>query len=79
MGGGTCACCGALFLLLGIVLALTMNEEAPTTYQVDAEGRVVQIQGGQTAPDPVSIASGAEGNVDDSTTATEEWYKQTEK
>ena len=78
MGGGTCACCGALFLLLGIVLALTMNEEAPTTYQVDAEGRVVQIQGGQMAPDPVSIASGAEVNVDEPATATEDWFKQTE-
>ena len=77
--GGSCACCGVLFLLLGLVLALTMKDESPTTYQVDAEGRVIQIQGGQVAPNPVSIAPGIEVSTGGSSTATEDWYKQTEK
>jgi hypothetical protein len=78
VGGGSCLCCGALILLLGLILALTMKEEAPTTYQVDAEGRVIQIQGGEVPPDPVSIAPESEVSADESSTATEEWYKQTE-
>ena len=77
--GGSCACCGVLFLLLGLVLALTMKDEIPTTYQVDAEGRVIQIQGGQVAPNPVSIIPGSEGVADEVPATTEEWYKQTEK
>jgi len=79
MGGGSCACCGVLILILGLIMALTMKDEAPTTYQVDAEGRVIQIQGGQVAPSPVSIAPGSEVPADESPKATEEWYKQTEE
>lgn len=75
-GGGSCACCGVLFLLFGLVLALTMKDETPTTYQIDAEGRVVNIQGGQ-APSPVPISSGSGSPEGDNTTATDEWYKQT--
>ena len=78
VGGSSCLCCGGLILLLGLILALTMKEETPTTYQVDAEGRVIQIQGGQVAPSPVSIAPGSEGPADDAPSETEEWYKQTE-
>ena len=79
MGGGSCACCGFVLLLLGLVLALTMKDESPTTYQVDAEGRVIQIHGGQVAPSPVSIAPGSEGTAGEGSESTEEWYKQTEK
>ncbi len=79
MGGGSCACCGIFILLIGLVMALTMKDEVPTTYQVDAEGRVIQIQGGQVAPSPVSISPGTEGPADDHPSETEAWYKQTEK
>ena len=79
LGGGSCACCGLLILLLGLILAFTMKEEVPTTYQVDAEGRVIQIQGGQVAPNPVSINPGTESSTGGSSAATEDWYKQTEK
>ncbi len=79
MGGGSCACCGIFILLIGLVMALTMKDEVPTTYQVDAEGRVIQIQGGQVAPSPVSITPGTEGPADDHPSETEAWYKQTEK
>jgi hypothetical protein len=79
MGGGSCACCGVFILILGLIMALTMKDETPTTYQVDAEGRVIQIQGGQVAPSPVSIAPESGGSADESSTATEEWYKQTEE
>ena len=79
LGGGSCACCGLLIMLLGLILAFTMKEEVPTTYQVDAEGRVIQIQGGQVAPNPVSIAPGTESSTGGSSSATEDWYKQTEK
>jgi hypothetical protein len=78
MGGGSCACCGIFILLIGLVMALTMKDEVPTTYQVDAEGRVIQIQGGQVAPSPVSIVPGTEGPADDPPSETEAWYKQTE-
>ena len=56
-----------------------MKDEAPTTYKVDDEGRVIQIHGGQVAPSPVSIAPGTEGSADEGSESTEEWYKQTEK
>ena len=56
-----------------------MKDEIPTTYQVDAEGRVIQIQGGQVAPNPVSINPGTESSTGGSSAATEDWYKQTEK
>ena len=79
MGGGSCACCGGLFLLLGIVLALTMEDEAPTTYQIDSEGRVIQVQGGEVAPSPAPIDNGTEGSAEESSTATEVWYKQAGK
>ena len=79
MGGGSCACCGIFILLIGLVMALTMKDEVPTTYQVDAEGRVIHIQGGQVAPSPVSIVPGTEGPADDHPSETEAWYKQTEK
>jgi len=78
MGGGACACCGIVFLLVGLVMAVTMKDESPTTYQIDAEGRVIQIEGGQVAPSPVSITSGS-ASSEEVATATEEWYKQTEK
>lgn len=78
IGGGGCACCGGFILFIGLIMALTMKDEPPTTYQVDEEGRVIQIQGGQEAPTPVSIAPGTEGTTDDSQSLTEEWYKQTE-
>ena len=79
LGGGSCLCCGGFTLFLGLILALTMKEEVPTTYQVDAEGRVIQIQGGHATPSPDSIAAGSEGSEGESSTVTEEWYKQTEK
>jgi len=77
LGGGGCACCGVLILLLGLILALTMEEE-PTTYQIDEEGRVILNQGNEVTgslPDaPISGDSEKE-----TVTATEEWYKQTKK
>ena len=79
VGGSSCLCCGVLILLLGLILALTMKEEPATNYQIDSEGRVIQIQGGDVAPGPVSITPGTEGSADESSTATEAWYKQTEK
>jgi len=78
LGGGSCLCCGGFSLFLGLILALTIKEEEPTTYQVDAEGRVIQIQGGQVEPSPVSITPGTGGSVGEDSESTEEWYKQTE-
>ncbi len=78
VGAGSCLCCGGLILLLGFVMALTMKEEPPTTFQVDAEGRVVQIQGGEgSGSEPNNADSQASDDV--VSTPTEEWYKQTEK
>lgn len=75
-GGGGCACCGVLILLLGLILALTMKEEPPTTYQIDQEGRVILNQGGE-GPTPMDPVSG--GPEEEVANTTEEWYKQTGK
>ena len=56
-----------------------MEDEAPTTYQIDSEGRVIQVQGGEVAPSPAPIDNGTEGSAEESSTATEVWYKQTGK
>jgi hypothetical protein len=75
-GGGGCACCGVVILFLGLIMALTMKEEAPTTYQIDQEGRVILNQGGE-GPSPMAPVSG--GPEEEVANTTEEWYKQTGK
>jgi hypothetical protein len=68
LGGGGCACCGVAILLVGLILALTMKDESPTTIQFDSEGRVMVNQGD---------AEGSESGTSASD-ATDAWYKQTE-
>ena len=54
LGGGSCACCGLLILLLGLILAFTMKEEVPTSYKVDAEGKIV-LDHSETGVSPESM------------------------
>ena len=77
-GGGSCACCGVVILLLGLIMGLTMKEEIPTTYQIDQEGRVILNQGG-VGPSPESITPSSGGPEEEVPNTTEEWYKQTGK
>ncbi|HJM13333.1 MAG TPA: hypothetical protein QF641_02450 [Candidatus Thalassarchaeaceae archaeon] len=74
LGGGGCACCGVLILLLGLTLALTMKEEDPTTYQIDQEGRVILNQG---VKESSPIAPGSGGSDEEVAMTPDEWYKQT--
>ena len=74
IGAGSCLCCGVVTLVLGGILALTMKEETPTTYQIDQEGRVILNQGGE-GPSPMALVSG--GPEEGVANTTEEWYKQT--
>ena len=77
LGGGSCACCGLLIMLLGLILAFTMKEEVPTSYKVDAEGRIVlghSETGG--SPESVQNSDGPDGPGVGSSEDTDAWYKQ---
>mgnify|MGYP001247922285 CR=1 FL=1 len=77
MSGGSCACCGLLILLLGVILAFTMKEEAPTSYKVDAEGKIVIGHPG--TPDnqeATRIKDGSDGFGEELSGDTDAWYKQ---
>ncbi len=77
LGGGSCACCGLLIMLLGLILAFTMKEEVPTSYKVDAEGRIV-LDHSETGGSPESVQNSDSpdrpgvGSSED----TDAWYKQ---
>ena len=77
LGGGSCACCGLLIMLLGLILAFTMNEEVPTSYKVDAEGRIV-LDHSETGGSPESVqnSDGPDGPGVGSSEDTDAWYKQ---
>ena len=77
LGGGSCACCGLLIMLLGLILAFTMNEEVPTSYKVDAEGRIV-LDHSETGGSPESAqnSDGPDGPGVGSSEDTDAWYKQ---
>ena len=77
LGGGSCACCGLLIMLLGLILAFTMKEEVPTSYKVDAEGRIVldhSEPGG--SPESVQDSDSPDGPGVGSSEDTDAWYKQ---
>ena len=77
LGGGSCACCGLLIMLLGLILAFTMKEEVPTSYKVDAEGRIV-LDHSETGGSPESVqnSDGPNGPSVGSSQDTDAWYKQ---
>ena len=77
LGGGSCACCGLLILLLGLILAFTMKEEVPTSYKVDAEGKIVLDHSGTgDISESIQIPDGPDGPEGGSTEDTDAWYKQ---
>ena len=77
LGGGSCACCGLLIMLLGLILAFTMKEEVPTSYKVDAEGRIV-LDHSETGGSPESVQNldGPDGPGVGSSEDTDAWYKE---
>ena len=77
LGGGSCACCGLLIMLLGLILAFTMKEEVPTSYKVDAEGRIV-LDHSETGGSQESVqnSDGPDGPGVGSSEDTDAWYKQ---
>ena len=77
LGGGSCACCGLLIMLLGLILAFTMKEEVPPSYKVDAEGRIV-LDHSETGGSPESVqnSDGPDGPGVGSSEDTDAWYKQ---
>ena len=64
-------------MLLGLILAFTMNEEVPTSYKVDAEGRIV-LDHSETGGSPESVqnSDGPDGPGVGSSEDTDAWYKQ---
>ena len=77
LGGGSCACCGLLILLLGLILAFTMKEEVPTSYKVDAEGKIVLDHSGTgVSPESMQNSDGPDGPEGGSSEDTDAWYKQ---
>jgi len=77
LGGGSCACCGLLILILGLILAFTMKEEVPTSYKVDAEGRIVLDHSGTgVSPESMQNSDGPDGPEGGSSEDTDAWYKQ---
>lgn len=77
LGGGSCACCGLLIMLLGLILALTMKEEVPTSYKVDAEGKIILDHSGTGgSPEAMQISDGPGGSGEGSSEDTDAWYKQ---
>ena len=77
LGGGSCACCGLLIMLLGLILAFTMKEEVPTSYKVDAEGRIV-LDHSETGGSPESVqdSDSPNGPGVGSSEDTDAWYKE---
>ena len=66
-------------------MAFLMDDDAPTSYQVDEEGRVILNQGQifsnleqQSSTDSENGLIGSNNSEGDSDDATELWYKQTE-
>ena len=77
LGGGSCACCGLLIMLLGLILAFTMNEEVPTSYKVDAEGKIILDHSGTGgSPESMQISDDPGGSGGGSSEDTDSWYKQ---
>tara|TARA_B100001029_G_scaffold20416_1_gene13514 strand:+ start:916 stop:1626 length:711 start_codon:yes stop_codon:yes gene_type:complete len=77
LGGGSCACCGLLIMLLGLILALTMKEEVPTSYKVDAEGKIILDHSGTGgSSEAMQISDGPGGSGEGSSEDTDAWYKQ---
>ncbi len=69
LGGGSCACCGLFILFIGLVLALTMKEEVPTSYKVGPDGKIILDD---SEAGNVASSGPGEGAVDDVGT----WYEQ---
>lgn len=77
LGGGSCACCGLLILLLGLILAFTMKEEVPTSYKVDAEGKIILDHSGtEGSPESMQSSDVPDGPEGGSSGDTDDWYKQ---
>ena len=77
MSGGSCACCGLLVLLLGVILAFTMKEEAPTSYKIDADGKIILGNSGTLDnPETTQITDSPDGSGADLSGDTDAWYKQ---
>ena len=77
LGGGSCACCGLLIMLLGLILAFTMKEEVPTSYKVDAEGKIILDHSGTGgSPESMQISGDPGGSGAGSSEDTDSWYKQ---
>ena len=77
LGGGSCACCGLLIMLLGLILAFTMKEEVPTSYKVDAEGKIILDHSGTGgSAESMQISDDPGGSGGGSSEDTDSWYKQ---
>ena len=77
LGGGSCACCGLLIMRLGLILAFTMKEEVPTSYKVDAEGKIILDHSGTGgSPESMQISDDPGGSGGGSSEDTDSWYKQ---
>ena len=77
LGGGSCACCGLLIMLLGLILAFTMKEEVPTSYKVDAEGKIVLDHSGTgVSPESMQNSDDPGGSGGGPSEDTDSWYKQ---
>tara|TARA_Y100001935_G_scaffold246181_1_gene240592 strand:+ start:476 stop:1186 length:711 start_codon:yes stop_codon:yes gene_type:complete len=77
VGGGSCACCGLLILLLGVILAFAMKEEVPTSYKIDGEGKIIlEHPGTGNSSEPVQISDDHDGSGAGSSEDTDAWYKQ---
>ena len=77
LGGGSCACCGLLIMLLGLILAFTMKEEVSTSYKVDAEGKIILDHSGTGgSPESMQISGDPGGSGAGSSEDTDSWYKQ---
>ena len=76
-GGGSCACCGFLIMFLGLILAFTMKEEVPTSYKIDAEGKII-LDHSETgnSPETIQIPSGPDESGRGSSEDVDDWYKQ---
>ena len=66
-------------------MAFLMDDDAPTSYQVDEQGRVILNQGQifsnqeqQSSTDSENGSIGSSNSEGDADDATELWYKQTE-
>ena len=77
LGGGSCACCGLLIMLLGLILAFTMKEEVPTSYKVDAEGKIILDHSGTGgSPESMQNSDDPGGSGGGPSEDTDSWYKQ---